>query len=178
MPYLIWITSARWTSDVFTGKTFLKVITSVQIIFLESFFNRTHHVNQMFSGYSVVSQRILKFYSQIWLMLGKILSANAVSSVICIYYCGAKYVPMPHIRGIIKSNRSVREIGQMYEYRSSLKIWLSADTVLRPINRSIPNKSSLFLWRHTWIFRRRSSSSASHDPSEIFLMQIWCSRNI
>ncbi len=35
--------------------------------------------------------------------------------------------------------RSVHEIGQMYEYRSSHKMWWSADTDLRPIDRSIPS---------------------------------------
>ncbi len=34
--------------------------------------------------------------------------------------------------------RSVREISQIYENRSSLKIWLSADADLRPIDQIIP----------------------------------------
>ncbi len=51
--------------------------------------------------------------------------------------CGAKCVPTNQICGVIKL-RSVCEVSQKYEYRSSLKIWLSADTV-QPIDRSIPN---------------------------------------
>ncbi len=53
---------------------------------------------------------------------------------------GAKSVPTLQIRDVIKP-RSVCEISPMYEKRSSLKIWLSPETNLRPNDRSISSSS-------------------------------------